>query len=54
MASNNAFNGGAMFDANNNTIFMVHNLKAGIVYAKWETAPVGNYRVGYERNANSV
>ena len=54
MASNNAFDGNNMFDPNNNTIFMVHNLKAGIVYAKWETAPVGNYRVGYERNANSV
>lgn len=54
MASNNTFNGGSMFDANNNTIFMVHNLKAGIVYFKWETSGVGNYRVGYERNANSV
>lgn len=54
MASNNTFNGNQVFDPNNNTMFMVHNLKAGIVYFKWETAPVGNYRVGYERNANSV
>lgn len=54
MASNNSFTGNSLYDANNNTMFMVHNLKGGIVYWKWETAGVGNYRVGYERNANSV
>lgn len=54
MASNNSFTGNSMYDPNNNTMFMVHNLKGGIVYWKWETAGVGNYRVGYERNANSV
>lgn len=54
LASNNTFAGNSLFGTNNNTIFMVHNLKGGIVYFKWETAGSGDFRVGFENNAGSA
>ncbi|MCA6362001.1 MAG: hypothetical protein IM638_03125 [Bacteroidetes bacterium] len=53
LASNNLFTGNSLFSTNNNTVFQVHNLKAGIVYFKWETASSGSFRFGYENNAGS-
>ncbi|MBI3511584.1 MAG: T9SS type A sorting domain-containing protein [Bacteroidetes bacterium] len=50
----NNFAGNSLFNANTNTIFMVQNLKAGTVYFKWETIGTGAYRVGFERNGNSM
>lgn len=54
LASNNLFAGGSLYDASNNTIFTMVNLKGGIVFHKWETNPVGTYRVGFEINGSSI
>ncbi|MFI5151378.1 MAG: BNR-repeat neuraminidase N-terminal domain-containing protein [Bacteroidia bacterium] len=53
LTSANTFAGTAMFNATDNTIFMVKNLKAGTVDYKWETAPTGPYRIGEEYNAGT-
>lgn len=54
LSSVNSFTGNSIFNTNNNTLFMVHNLKAGIVYFKWETIGSGAYRVGYELSGTTA
>ncbi|MDI9338961.1 MAG: T9SS type A sorting domain-containing protein [Sediminibacterium sp.] len=46
--STNTFSATSMFNATNNTIFFLKNLKSGIVDFKWETASSGSYRLGSE------
>jgi hypothetical protein len=54
LSSTNSFTGNSIFGTNNNTLFMVHNVKAGVVYFKWETIGSGAYRVGYELNGTAA
>src|SRR3989344_5622153 len=51
LMSTNSFSGNDIFSPVNNTIYMVkqfHN--GGIVDLKWETFPVGDFRIGSEYN----
>jgi hypothetical protein len=52
LVSANSFAGGSLYNATDNTIMMVKNIKSGLVDYKWETAPTGSYRVGEELNGS--
>lgn len=54
LSTNNAFLGGQVFDANNNTFFQVIRYKSGGVWFKWETDVGGTHRVGFESNASKL
>jgi hypothetical protein len=53
LVSNNTFTGTTLFNATDNTIMMIKNIKSGTVDYKWETAPTGSYRIGEELNGSS-
>jgi len=46
--------GSDLFDPSENTIFMMHRNKSGIVYFKWEHATNNSDRIGFERNGTKV
>src|SRR5437868_7915087 len=53
LVSANTFAGTTLYNATDNTVFMLKNIKSGIVDYKWETAPTGCYRVGEELNGSA-
>lgn len=53
LVSANTFSGNALYNSSNNTIFMVKNLKSGIVDYKWETDPTNATRMGFELNGSA-
>ncbi len=53
LVSGNTFTGNSLFNANNNTIFLVKNLKSGLVDYKWENSPTGASRFGFELNGST-
>ncbi len=53
LISANTFSGNAMYNTSTNTIFMVKNLKSGLVDYKWETDPTNATRMGFELNGSS-
>lgn len=53
LVSANTFAGSTMYNSTNNTVFMVKNLKSGLVDYKWETDPTNATRMGMELNGTT-
>ncbi len=50
LVSANTFTGPTLFGSTDNTIFMVKNIRSGLVDYKWENNPTNSWRVGMELN----
>lgn len=53
LTSANTFAGNTMYNTTNNTVFMVKNIKSGLVDYKWETDPTNATRMGMELNGST-